>query len=159
MQTFLRTIEFLSLGLWLGSDVFLSFVVAPGAFGVLGNRDAAGMLVGYALTRLHFAGIFLGLLFLLARLARTRNFASFTSDAARCVVLMVVFTAASQFWVSNRMQRLKQEMGSVQLTPEGDPRRLEFDHLHRRSVAFEGAVLLLGFTAIFLVVREIVPKP
>jgi len=31
MSTFLRTIEFLSLSLWLGSDVFLSFVVAPGA--------------------------------------------------------------------------------------------------------------------------------
>ena len=30
MSTFLRTIEFLSLSLWLGSDVFLSFVVAPG---------------------------------------------------------------------------------------------------------------------------------
>jgi uncharacterized membrane protein len=158
MQIFLRTIEFLSLGVWLGSDVFLSFVVAPGAFGVLGNRDAAGMFVGYALTRLHVAGIFLGLLFLLARLLRKRDFASFTSDTARCVVLMVVLTAASQFMVSNRMQRLKQDMGSVQLTPEADPRRLEFDRLHRRSVAFEGAVLLLGFTAIFLLVRETVPK-
>ena len=33
MSTFLRTIEFLCVSLWLGSDVFLSFVVAPGAFG------------------------------------------------------------------------------------------------------------------------------
>jgi hypothetical protein len=32
MTTFLRTQEFLSLELWLGSDVFLSFVVAPGRF-------------------------------------------------------------------------------------------------------------------------------
>jgi Asp-tRNA(Asn)/Glu-tRNA(Gln) amidotransferase A subunit family amidase len=39
MQTFLRAIEFLSLSLWLGGDVFLSFVVAPGAFSILGNRD------------------------------------------------------------------------------------------------------------------------
>ena len=31
MSTFLRTIEFLSLSLWPRSDVFLSFVVAPGA--------------------------------------------------------------------------------------------------------------------------------
>jgi hypothetical protein len=36
MSTVLRTIEFLGLSLWLGSDVFLSFVVAPGAFSLLG---------------------------------------------------------------------------------------------------------------------------
>ena len=47
MSTFLRTIEFLSLSLWLGSDVFLSFVVAPGAFRILGSRDQAGAMVGF----------------------------------------------------------------------------------------------------------------
>jgi uncharacterized membrane protein len=154
MQTFLRGIEFLSLGLWLGGDVFLSFVVAPGAFSILGNRDAAGMMVGYSLTRLHFAGIFLSLLFLVARLVRTRDFASFTNVAAICVVLMVILTAASQFTVSNRMERLKKQMVSVQNTPDDDPRRVEFNRLHHISVAYEGAVLLLGFAGFFLLVRE-----
>jgi Domain of unknown function (DUF4149) len=158
MQTFLRGIEFLSLGLWLGAGAFLSFVVAPGAFSILGNRDAAGMMVGYSLARLHFAGIFLGLLFLLARLIRTRDFASFTTAAALCVVLMVLLTAASQFTVSNRMELLKKQMVSVQNTPEDDPRRVEFNRLHHRSVAFEGAVLLLGFAGLFLLVRESLPK-
>jgi uncharacterized membrane protein len=159
MQTILRAIEFLSLSLWLGGDVFLSFVVAPGAFTLLGNRDAAGMLVGYALARLHFAGIFLGLLFLVARLARTRDFGSFTTAAALCVVLMVVLTAASQFTVSTRMENLKKQMVSVQNTSENDPLRVEFNHLHHRSVAYEGAVLLLGIAAMFLLVREVATKP
>ena len=159
METILRTIEFLSLGLWLGADAFLSFVIAPGAFGILGNRDAAGMMVGYSLARLHYAGIFLGVLFLLARLARTRDFASFTTAAALCVVLMVVLTAASQFNVSNRMERLKKQMVSVQNTPESDPRRVEFNRLHHRSVAFESGVLLLGLAGMFLLVRESLPKP
>jgi len=154
MQTILRGIEFLTLGLWLGGDAFLSFVVAPGAFSVLGNRDAAGMMVGYSLARLHFAGIFLGLLFLVARLLRTRDFSSFTTAAALCVVLMVILTAASQFTVSNRMGGLKMEMVSVQNTPENDPRRLEFNRLHHISVVYEGAVLLLGFAGMFLLVRE-----
>jgi uncharacterized membrane protein len=158
MQTFLRTIEFLTLGLWLGGDAFLSFVVAPGAFSILGNRDAAALMVGYSLARLHFAGIFLGLLFLVARLLRTRDFASFTSAAALCLVLMVILTAASQFTISNRMERLKREMVSVQNTPDNDPRRLEFNRLHHLSVAYEGAVLLLGFAGMFLLVREVV-KP
>jgi uncharacterized membrane protein len=154
MQTFLRGVEFLSLGLWLGGDVFLSFVVAPGAFSILSNRDAAGMMVGYSLARLHFAGIFLGLLFLVARLLRTRDFASFTTAAALCVVLMVILTAASQFTASSRMERLKKQMVSVQNTPDDDPRRVEFNRLHHISVAYEGAVLLLGFAGLFLLVRE-----
>jgi uncharacterized membrane protein len=158
MQTFLRAIEFISLSLWLGSGVFLGFVVAPGAFALLGNRDAAGMLVGFSLARLHFAGIFVGLIFLLARLARTRDFASFTTAAALTVVLMVVLTALSQFTVSNRMESLKRQMVSVQNTPENDPLRLEFNRLHHISVAYETAVLVLGFASVYLLVREPVPR-
>jgi len=158
MQTLLRAVEFLTLGLWLGSDAFLSFVVAPGAFAILGNRDAAGMMVGYSLARLHYAGIFLGLIFLVARLARTHDFGSFTSAAALCVVLMVILTAASQFTVSNRMEALKKQMVSVQNTPESDPRRVEFNRLHHISVRYEAAVLLLGLAGMVLLVRE-VAKP
>jgi hypothetical protein len=158
MTTFFRTIEFLSLGLWLGADAFLSFVVAPGAFAILGNRDAAGLMVGFALARLHFAGIFLGLVFLVARIARTHDFSSYTGAAALCVVLMVLLTAASQFTVSSRMETLKREMVSVQNTPETDPRRVEFTRLHHRSVAFEGAVLLFGLAGMFLLVRETTSK-
>jgi hypothetical protein len=136
--------------------VFLSFVVAPGAFAILGSRDAAGMMVGFALGRLHFAGIALGLVFLVARLARTQDFGSFTGPAGLCVVLMVLLTAGSQFTVSRRMEELKREMVSVQNTPETDPRRLEFNRLHHRSVAFEGAVLLLGLAGMYFLVRETV---
>jgi hypothetical protein len=159
VSTILRMIEFLSLGLWLGSDAFLSFVVAPGAFSILSNRDAAGMMVGYSLTRLHFAGIFLGLIFLLARLVRTRDFASLASVAALCVVLMVILTAASQFTVSNRMATLRRQMVSIQNTPENDPHRAEFNRLHHLSVVYEGAVLLFGLAGVFLLVREVAPKP
>jgi Domain of unknown function (DUF4149) len=159
MRTILRTIEFLALGLWLGGDTFLSFVVAPGAFAVLANRDSAGLVIGYALTRLHFAGMLLGLLFLVARLMRTRDLGSFTSAAVLSVVLMVVLTGASQFTVSNRMQHLREQMGSIDGTPEDNPLRMEFNRLHSLSVAFEGAVLLLGFAGMFFLVREAAGQP
>ena len=158
MQTFLRTIEFLCLSLWLGGDAFLSFVVAPGAFAILGNRDLAGLMVGFSLARLHFAGILLGIVFVVARLLRTQDFASVTTPAVLCVVLMVLLTAASQFTVSRRMEALKKEMVSVQNTPEDDPRRVEFNKLHHRSVGFEGAVLLLGLAGMYLLVREVAGK-
>jgi Domain of unknown function (DUF4149) len=156
MQVLFRTIEFLCLGLWLGAEVFLSFVVAPGAFEILGNRDAAGMMVVFSLTRLHSAGILLGLIFLGVRLARTQSFASFATAAALSVVLMMLLTAVSQFTVSTRMEKLRKGMVSVQNTPENDPRRMEFNELHHRSVFYEGAVLLVGLIGMYLLVRETV---
>jgi hypothetical protein len=72
---------------------------------------------------------------------------------------MVILTTASQFTVSSRMEALKKQMVSVQNTPETDPLRVEFNRLHQRSVAYEGAVLLLGLAGMFLLVREVAPKP
>src|SRR6266699_4464277 len=89
MSTFLRTIEFLGLSLWLGSDVFLSFVVAPGAFRILASRDQAGAVVGFALWWMHMIGVVCGITMLLARLLRTRTFASLATPAALFVVLMI----------------------------------------------------------------------
>ena len=87
-MAFFRAVEFLALSIWLGSDVFLSFVVAPGAFSVLAGRDQAGAIVGYSLTRMHWMGVICGVLLLLVRVARTRTVASLAAPAALCVLLM-----------------------------------------------------------------------
>ena len=155
MSTVLRAAEFLCLSLWLGGDVFLSFVVAPGAFAVLGSRDLAGTMVGYALARLHILGIVFGLLFFLFRLLRSRSFAAFTSPAALAVLLMLALTAGSQFAVSRRLAALRTEMGSVDRTPLENPFRVEFDRLHKISVRLEGGVLLAGLTALYFLTREV----
>jgi hypothetical protein len=96
----------------------------------------------------------LGILFLVVRSLRTRSFASLVAPAALCVALMILLTAASQFTVSHRMALLRRDMVSVQNTPATDVRRVEFNKLHQASVIYEGAVLLLGFAAMFLLVRE-----
>src|SRR6266852_214580 len=137
MSTFLRTIEFLCLGLWLGSDAFLSFVVAPGAFRVLGGRDAAGAMVGFAWGRMHLLGVICGVVLLLSRVARTRTFASFVAPVALCVVLMIAFTIASQVGISPRMTMLRVQMGSIQATAQDSPLLAEFARLHRVSVSLE----------------------
>jgi hypothetical protein len=147
--------EFLGLSLWLGSDVFLSFVVAPGAFAILGSRDQAGAMVGYALGRMHIAGIFCGLVFLAARLIRTKSLASLVTPAALCIVLMIALTAISQYTVSARMAGLRTQMGSIQATAGESPLLAEFSRLHRLSVSLESGVLLAGLTALFLMVREL----
>jgi Domain of unknown function (DUF4149) len=154
MSTFLRTLEFLGLGLWLGSDVFLSFVVAPGAFSVLASRDQAGAMVGFALTRMHIGGIVYGVIFLLARLARTRSVSSLASPAAFCILVMIAATLISQYTVSAKMAGLRTQMGSIQATAADSPLLAEFSRLHRISVSLESVALLAGIAAMFLVVRE-----
>jgi uncharacterized membrane protein len=158
MSTVLRTIEFLSLSLWLGSDAFLSFVVAPGAFSVLASRDQAGAMVGYALWRMHFAGVVCGLVLLLVRLMRTRTFASLAAPAALCVVSMIALTVISQHYVSPRMAGLRTQMGSVQATAADSPLLAEFSSLHRISVSLESGVLLAGFAAVYFMVRELTSR-
>ena len=159
MSTLLRTIEFLCLGLWLGSDVFLSFVVAPGAFSVLPSRDQAGAIVGYSLTRLHIAGMACGMAFLLVRFMRTRALASLAAPAVLCVVLMMALTAISHFTVSARMAALRRSMGSIEATAADSTQLAEFHRLHRVSVSLESAVLLAGLAGMFFLVGELGRTP
>src|SRR5258707_4738225 len=92
MSTLLRTIEFLGLSLWLGSDVFLSYVVAPGAFRILASRDQAGAMGGFGLWWMHMIGVGCGIAILSARLVRTRTFARLATPAALCVLLLNLLT-------------------------------------------------------------------
>jgi len=154
MSTLLRTLEFLGLSIWLGSDILLSFVVAPGAFSVLASRDQAGAIVGFALTRMHWMGVICGVLLLLFRVARTRSVASLAAPAALCVLLMILLTATSQLAVSAKMAALRGQMGSIQATAADSPLLAEFSRLHSISVALETGVLLAGFAALYLFVRE-----
>ena len=159
MTTLLRTIEFLSLSLWVGADAFLSFVVAPGAFAVLASRDQAGAMVGYSLYRMHFAGVICGLVFLVARVVRSRSVGSLVAPAALCVVLMIALTVISVHAVSPRMAELRGKMGSIEratASSQGtdNPLLAEFGKLHRVSVMLEGGVLLAGLAGMYFMVRE-----
>jgi uncharacterized membrane protein len=154
MSTILRAIEFLGLSIWLGSDVFLSFVVAPGAFSVLASRDQAGAIVGYSLGRMHWMGIVCGAVILLVRVLRIRSLTALVAPAAWCVMLMILLTVISQVAVSPRMAVLRVQMGSIQATAAGNPLLAEFARLHTVSVGLESAVLLAGIAATILMMKE-----
>ncbi len=154
MSTVLRAIEFLGLSIWLGSDVFLSFVVAPGAFSVLSSRDQAGAIVGYSLSRMHWMGIVCGVVILLVRVLRIRSLAAFVAPAALFVMLMILLTTISQVAVSPKMAGLRVQMGSIEATTAGSPLLAEFARLHTISVGLESGVLLAGIAAMFLMARE-----
>jgi uncharacterized membrane protein len=154
MSTVLRVIEFLGLSIWLGSDVFLSFVVAPGAFLLLASRDQAGAIVGYSLLRMHWMGIVCGVVILLVRVLRIRSLTALVAPAALCVVLMIVLTVISQLAVSPKMAVLRVQMGSIEATAAGNPLLAEFARLHTISVGLESGVLLAGVAALLFMVRD-----
>ena len=155
MTSLLRTLEFLGLSLWLGSDVFLSFVVAPRAFRILASRDQAGAIVGNGLWWMHLTGVICGIAILVARLLRTRTFASLTAPAALCVVLMIFLTVVSQHAISPKMAALRVQMGSIQATAADSPLLAEFGKLHRISVSLESGVLVAGLAAMYLMVKDL----
>lgn len=155
MSSVFRSVEFLALSLWLGSDVFLSFVVAPGAFSILPSRDQAGAIVGHSLWWMHFLGVTCGIVLLVARLLRTRSFATLVAPDALCVILMIALTAASQHAVSPKMAALRVQMGSIEAAAAGSPLLADFSRLHRLSVFLESGVLLAGLAALYLMVREL----
>jgi hypothetical protein len=53
------------------------------------------------------------------------------------------------------MAVLRMQMGSIQATAQDSPLLAEFARLHRISVSLESGVLLAGFAAIYLMIREL----
>jgi hypothetical protein len=112
-------------------------------------------MVGFGLWWMHMIGVVCGIAILLARVLRTRAFSSLAAPAALFVVLMLGLTVVSQHAVSPKMAALRAQMGSIQATAADSPLLAEFSRLHRISVSFESGVLLAGFAAMYLMVREL----
>jgi hypothetical protein len=154
MAATLRFLQIFSLGTWVGSILFFSFVVTQGAFSVLPNTDLAGAIVGYTLTKLHMIGIIFGVIYLLATAVSEKSIGALAQPAPLLVFVMVVCTVVSQYGVIARMDDLRSQMGSVSATAAGNPLRAAFDRLHQYSVWLESAVLLSGLVALFLTARQ-----
>ncbi len=154
MATTLRFLQFFSLGAWVGSILYFSFVVTRGAFSVLPNSDLAGALVGYTLAKLHMIGIMAGVIYLLATAVSERSVEALAHPAALLVFAMIVLTIVSQYGVIARMDVLRAQMGSIEATAASNSLRAAFDRLHQYSVWLESAVLLSGLVALFLTARQ-----
>jgi hypothetical protein len=157
-MTFLRFLMLLSLTVWIGGIIFLSFVEAPTVFSVVPTRHMAGTVVGHSLSIMHWMGLFSGVVFL----GSSMLLSSLTSGSAQplaarhiLILVMLLLTAISQFGVSPKMASLRAQFGDIDAVPATDPGRLQFDSLHVWSVRLEVAVLALGFIVIYLTARPI----
>jgi uncharacterized membrane protein len=149
----LRFLQIFGLGAWVGGIIFLSFIEAPGVFSILSNREQAGSIVGYSLTRLHYIGMIAAVIYLIAGLALAKSARWLIAPAAILVVLMLALTLVSEYGVRPRMAALRAQMTS-DATPLENPARTKFDRLHRASVQLEATALLLGIAALFFTARK-----
>ena len=148
-------IELLLLGVWIGSMIFAGMAVPPTAFGVLPTRHLAGQVVASSLMKVEILGLISGAAILLIQVLtwRMRPVARVIRVALTSVMLAAV--ALSLFWVSVRMQTLRQNMGGIiDDVPPTDPLRVEFNDLHQYSVALMSIAMLAGITLLFFTVRS-----
>lgn len=148
----------LSLIVWMGGLIFLSFVLAPTAFAVIPTRHMAGTVVGRSLTTLHWMGIISGVIFLIASLIYSRLTTGTPHPfAARnvLIVLMLILTLISQFGITPRMVALRNSMVLIDSVPLNDPARVAFDALHVWSVRVESGVLLLALVVTYLTAQQL----
>jgi hypothetical protein len=157
-MTFLRFLMFLSLIVWIGGIIFLSFVEAPTAFSVAPTRHMAGTVVGHSLGILHWMGLFSGVIFL----GSSMLFSSLTTGSAKpfatrhvLICAMLLLTAVSQFGISPKMANLRAQFGDIDTVAATDPGRMQFDTQHVWSVRLEVAVLALGVIVVYLTSRPI----
>src|ERR1700726_3271884 len=155
MKTLIRSLLLLSLIVWLGAEIFFPMVEAVTFTQLRPNTHAAGLIVGELLRLLHVAGMVAGVV-LLALLALAPAWGIFKPRSVLApmglVLVMVGFTAYSQFGIIPAMERDRIAAGGVvDAVPLENPSRAHFERLHKRSVNVEGAVTLLGLAMVVLV--------
>jgi hypothetical protein len=156
MRTLFHSLVYLVLGLWLGALVFFGAVLAPIAFSQLpplfatpaAGIHAAGMIVGGSLVRLHWIGLFCGLIFLVVSVLARAHYRTIIPQAL-LVLVMMLLTAYSQFSIIPRMDTARDSVGgNVDAVAANNPGREIFDRLHQQSVHVEALVLLCGLGAL-----------
>ena len=142
----IRFVYLLAVGMWIGVMAFLSFVVAPTVFGVLGPPQA-GDVVGAIFPRYYGIGVGLGVaafaaaLFLRARSQRPTPWAV----ALLALVVAIGASAWSGAVVHPQARRLRAALENPAAATEA---RDEFDHAHGTAVALNGVAMLAALTSL-----------
>ena len=156
--TFIRQLRVLLLGMWLGAAIFFGASVAPALFGVLRSaglvnaNELAGSVVTRVLSFLNKGGFEIALFALVTAFFVNRN-QRFVARAIEVLSLaiMAIMTGVSQWVITARMVALRAAMnGTIDQVPFTDPRRIEFDSLHRYSTTVMMVAMLAGLIAFFI---------
>ncbi|HKQ77559.1 MAG TPA: DUF4149 domain-containing protein [Blastocatellia bacterium] len=151
LVTFSAIIEIIAIAAWVGGMAALAFIAAPAIFQAAVSREQAGKIFGLILKRFHPVAYSCGAAILIAGLMRwvgVFNHQLYASEITRYAIaaLMLGISLYSGLVVSRRLDKLRARMpAGVDHTPKNDPRRIEFNSLHRVSTTLMAFNLLLGF--------------
>src|SRR5215469_946150 len=155
MKTLLRAVILLLVVLWLGGVMFFP-VVAASAFSSTNDTHMAGTIVRKCLLALHYEGLLAGALIVILLLV-SRAVGAFRRAAAAVVVtiIMLGFTAFSQFWIIPKMEGYRMAAGgAIDVASRNDPNTVAFNKLHVLSERVEQGVLLGGLVLVVLLAAE-----
>lgn len=155
MNLALRFLFRLSLGVWVGAIVSVSFLVAPTAFRLL-PREAAGSVMGIVFTSYYVMGVVLGLVALACVVALAlRSRWDFGRKAAVLLLLAMVAAAGHNRWnVAPKIVAVRAQLWSAPAEADTQALRARMDGLHHVSVMLNGAMLLMGIALIGLEARR-----
>jgi uncharacterized membrane protein len=151
LVTFSAIIEIIAITTWVGGMAALAFIAAPAIFQTAVSREQAGKTFGLILKRFHPVTYLCGAAILIAGLMRWAgafNHHLYASEITRYAIaaLMLGIALYSGLVVSRRLDKLRARMpAGIDHTPKNDPRRVEFNNLHRISTTLMAFNLLLGF--------------
>ena len=158
MRTVLEFAYLAAIAVWLGSLVFFSFVVAPTLFRTL-EPQLAGDAVGAIFPLYARLGVACGALAAVSAIALARRRKEEGVGGRRLVAvilaLMLVLTIYAGEAIAPRAAELRTAMNAPGLdVATATARREAFMAAHRRSVAVNGAVLLLAAGLLFASARD-----
>ena len=160
---FIRYLALVALVVWVGGMVILGLLVAPQTFRVLqasspaDGRILAGALFGAILRQFHLVTYACGAvlfvcLFVMKFLGPPPH--AFVARVA-IVAIMLALTLYSGVPVTRELARVQSQVsGPVSQLSKEDPRRVQFDRLHRTSTMLMTVNMGLGLVLLFWYVRE-----
>ncbi len=157
MNVAFSTVDFfyhLSLIVWLGGIIILSFIVAPIVFGNLPRKEAGG-LQAQIFRRFYLFQFVAMLVLLVSAMARYQLWENPENPDELVVIRLILIFVMSILGVfqlnvvSKRLRILREEITSWEPGSE-DPKRKAFGFWHKMSVKVTLLILLIGFGVLFL---------
>jgi len=154
-----RVLQVVALALWVGAVVFFSFVTAPSLFTAL-PREMAGRATAAIFPRYYALGWTCGIVAIAAVVAPMLLGDGLGRRSLVLLVMLGSMLGASLYAgrvILPRAAEARMVREDASRAAEHAAAKASFDRLHSRSVALNGAVLLLGLAA--LVVAALPPRP
>ena len=149
---FIQWLHYLALCLWIGGITFLAGIVAPVVHHSLGSKALAGEIVGKILKRLN--AVELGAwLILMFTASAAFHFVRAPQRLGYILILLITMGILAFFYsyyLTSRMQSIKQHVPPLEMSSEGHAAKIEFDRLHRLYVKLMSLNLVIGMIVLYV---------